>query len=148
MSNGSGCFYCTKDQALDALMTEICELGASTVYLFNDQTYPGRCVVALKSHKTELFELGTEERARFFDDVAKVSQAIVRVFGADKMNYAIYGDTVPHVHVHLVPKKSGADSWGGPFRDTPEKTFLPDQSKVERVSVLHREINALNDDRG
>ena len=48
------CFYCTKDERLDSLMMEVCELSASTLYLFKDQTYKGRCIVACKEHKREI----------------------------------------------------------------------------------------------
>ena len=49
MSNN--CFYCQKNEALDELMIEVCELEASTLYLFKEQTYRGRCLVAFNGHK-------------------------------------------------------------------------------------------------
>lgn len=76
MENKTGCFYCDNCEPLFTLMTEICTLKASRVFLFRDQKNPGRCVVQYKNHKTELFQLTREERADFMDDVAAVAQAI------------------------------------------------------------------------
>ena len=64
------CFYCNDTEPLFSLMTEICELKSSRVFLFNDQKNPGRCVVQFKDHKTELFELTNEERQDFINDVS------------------------------------------------------------------------------
>jgi diadenosine tetraphosphate (Ap4A) HIT family hydrolase len=36
-------------------------------------------------------------------------------FSPDKINYAIFGDLYPHLHMHLVPKYKGGPEWGGPF---------------------------------
>ena len=60
------CFYCEKDERLLALMTPLTELQWSDVYLFNDQKHKGRCVVALKGHHDEMFELDDEQRSGFF----------------------------------------------------------------------------------
>lgn len=51
------CLYCNQSDALANAMTKVVELDASTVYLFRDSRYKGRCVVALKHHVRELFEL-------------------------------------------------------------------------------------------
>lgn len=106
------CFYCTKDQRLLDLMIPLAELTWSDVYLFRDQKHYGRCVVALKEHKTELFQLTQE----LFGEVSAVSQAIAEHTRAAKINYAIYGDLVSHFRVHLVPKQKDGLQWGGPFK--------------------------------
>jgi diadenosine tetraphosphate (Ap4A) HIT family hydrolase len=64
------CLYCRKDQRLNDLMIEIAPLGVSTLYLFKEQTYRGRCVVAYRDHVNELFELSDPELALFTKDVA------------------------------------------------------------------------------
>lgn len=109
------CMYCVDNDHRDSLMCKLCELPASVVYLFREQTYYGRCVVAYKDHQKELFDLTHEERAAFMDDVARMAKAICETVDADKINYGIYGDKVPHLHVHLVPKKEGGRGFGGNF---------------------------------
>ena len=106
------CFYCEKDnEKRKALMLDVCELPYSIVYLFRDQKNKGRCVVAFKGHKTEYFQLTPEENAGYFADVAKVAKVLDELYHPDKINYATYGDGMPHVHVHIVPKYKGGVSW-------------------------------------
>jgi diadenosine tetraphosphate (Ap4A) HIT family hydrolase len=59
--------------------------------------------------------MSAEEAEAFARDMAKASKAIYDAFLPDKINYAAYGDTYPHVHFHLVPKYKDGKSWGGPF---------------------------------
>ena len=41
---------------------KICELESSKVYLFKEQSHPGRVIVAHKKHVSENTELTSEER--------------------------------------------------------------------------------------
>ena len=59
------CFYCKKDERQAALMTPLAEMTFSDVFLFRDQKHRGRCVVALKEHKDEIWQLSDEQRAGF-----------------------------------------------------------------------------------
>ena len=121
------CFYCTKDKRLLDLMEPLAEMTWSDIYLFRDQKHRGRCVVAFKGHRDEIFQLSDEERNGFFAEVSAVAETIAGYTGADKINYAIYGDIVSHFHVHLVPKHRDGLQWGGPFTDTlPKVTLAPE----------------------
>ena len=52
-----GCFYCDEhSEAREAIMMKVGDMKAGTLYLFKDQAHKGRCVLALGSHKKELFE--------------------------------------------------------------------------------------------
>jgi diadenosine tetraphosphate (Ap4A) HIT family hydrolase len=125
------CFYCKKDERQAALMLPLAALKWSDVYLFRDQKHRGRCIVALKEHRDELWQLSEEQRAGFFAEVSAVAEAVSRYAQADKINYAIYGDLVSHFHVHLVPKRKGELQWGGPFTDDIEKKLLTEEEYRE-----------------
>ncbi len=130
----TNCFYCQKDQRLHDLMIEIAPLEASTVYLFKEQTYRGRCVVAYKGHVNELFELGDEDRNAFMKDVARVAAAMRKAFGAVKINYGAYSDKLPHLHFHLVPKYVDGPSYGSTFEMNPQKVYLSDAEYAELIA--------------
>lgn len=130
------CFYCQKDQRLLDLMIPMAEMAWSDVYLFRDQKHRGRCVVALKGHHDEMFELSQEQRNGFFAEVSAVAEAIAKYTKADKINYAIYGDKVSHFHVHLVPKHADGLQWGGPFTDTLPKVLLTEAEYAELAAGL------------
>jgi diadenosine tetraphosphate (Ap4A) HIT family hydrolase len=82
----------------------IAELRESTLYLHTDQFFPGWSVLVLRRHATELFELEPEERARVMDEVSDVARALKLAFDARKVNYALFGNLISHMHWHLIPR--------------------------------------------
>ena len=38
------------------------------------------------------------------DEVSEVAQALKLAFDARKVNYALFGNLIPHVHWHLIPR--------------------------------------------
>jgi ATP adenylyltransferase len=118
------CQYCRKDQRLHDLMIEVAPLQVSTLYLFKEQTYRGRCIVAYREHVNELYELPTPELAKFMQDVARAAKAIRTAMGAAKINYGAYSDKLPHLHVHLVPKYVDGPAWGTTFTMMPDPKVL------------------------
>jgi diadenosine tetraphosphate (Ap4A) HIT family hydrolase len=124
MSTLPDCFYCRKDQRLHDLMIELAPLQVSTLYLFKEQTYRGRCVVAYRDHVNELYEVPATDLATFTADVARAARAIRTAVGAAKINYGAYSDKLPHLHVHLVPKYVDGPSWGTTFTMMPEPKVL------------------------
>ena len=90
------------------------------LYLFKEQTYRGRCVVAYRAHVNELFELPPTELMLFAQDVARAAKAMKAAFNPAKINYGAYSDKLPHLHMHLVPKYVDGPNWGAPFVMMPE----------------------------
>ncbi len=140
MTAFSDCFYCSKDQRLHDLMMEIAPLTASTAYLFKEQTYRGRCLVAYKDHVNELFELSDADRNAFMSDVARVARAMKEAFGAVKINYGAYSDKLPHLHFHLVPKYVDGPSYGSTFEMNPQKTYLSDTEYAELIAQVKAKL--------
>lgn len=131
------CFYCVKDNRLTDIMIKICDLEASTLYLFKEQTYRGRCLVAFKEHKSELFHLTDEERNAFMKDVARVAAAMDKAFSPAKINYGAYADKMTHLHYHIVPKYEGGPSFGSTFEMMPEpKVLLSDAEYAELIEKV------------
>jgi diadenosine tetraphosphate (Ap4A) HIT family hydrolase len=124
----TNCRYCTKG---DDIAEIVADLEVSTLYLTKDQSYKGRCIIALNDHKTELFQLTPDELQAFSRDMAKAAKALYEVFKPGKINYAAFGDTYPHVHFHLVPKYEGGKSWGSPFEMQLSSTNLASKAELE-----------------
>jgi diadenosine tetraphosphate (Ap4A) HIT family hydrolase len=82
----------------------ISELRESVLYLHTDQFFPGWSVLVLRRHATELYDLERDERARVMDEVSDVARALKLAFDARKVNYALFGNVVPHMHWHLIPR--------------------------------------------
>ncbi len=111
----SECLYCGNKEKLDSLMIYVADLKVSKLYLFKEQTYFGRCVVAYKDHNVELTALDPADAAQLMEDVRRVGRALQKLLDPDKINYGMYSDTLPHLHVHVVPKYQGAYSFGSTF---------------------------------
>jgi len=51
-----------------------------------------------------LNSLGAKERSQFLLDMAKVGDALLKVSGCARINYAIFGNVEPALHAHVVPR--------------------------------------------
>ncbi len=138
------CFYCENGEKQKSLMVDICSLNYADVYLNRDQKHKGRIVVKFKDHKTEYFQLTQEENEGFFRELAIAAEAIYNLYHPDKINYATFGDGVPHVHVHVVPKYREGLNWGQPFDDTLPKKLLSEQEYADMAAAIGAEIKRLN----
>jgi diadenosine tetraphosphate (Ap4A) HIT family hydrolase len=89
---------------------------------------PGHSLVVLKRHVASYFEVTHEERLALMELLDQARAAAEHEFHPDGYNVGINdgpaaGQTVPHLHVHLVPRFMGdvADPRGGVRWVIPEK---------------------------
>ena len=136
MVDNKGCAYCFEGEPLDEFGIKICDLPASKLYLFKEQSHKGRVIVAHKSHVSEFVELTDEERSAYFADIDRVAKALHKAFHPDKINYGAYGDTGHHLHFHLVPKYKDGYEWGGVFAMNPKEKFLSDAEYQELIEAI------------
>ena len=126
-SDPKECLYCQNNDTLHSLMIEVAQLSVSRVFIFKEQTYKGRCLLAYKDHVDDLNLLSDEDRNAFMADVAKGTRAMQKVFNPAKINYGAYSDTLEHLHFHLIPKYVGGPDFGGVFRMNPKEVYLTDE---------------------
>lgn len=122
----TNCAYCMKGDLVAKFAYPICELDTCCVYVFKEQSHPGRCICAYKDHVSEPISISAEQRAAFFEDCCKVANAIHKAYHPKKVNYGMYGDTGCHLHMHLVPKYEGEFEYGGVFEMNPGRVTLTD----------------------
>lgn len=127
-----GCPICQRGRPLDVLV----ELSASWATGGTEAALPGYLCVVSRAHAVEPFELPEEERAAFWDDVMRVARAAMSVTRAVKLNYAIYGNTIPHVHMHLFPRY-GDDPYRG-VHVARQHSFHRTQEELERLATAIR----------
>ena len=140
MELNKDCMYCMEDERRDNLMIEIGKLSVSTVFLFKEQTYRGRCNVVYNDHVKELFQLDDHELEAYMKDVKKVAEAVDKAFQPNKINYGAYGDTLHHLHMHLVPKYEGKENWGSTFEMNPGKTYLTEEEYQETIEKIKENL--------
>lgn len=121
-------------------MIEIAHLEVSTLYLFKEQTHPGRCVVAYKEHAGGQTDIPEGEWVKFMLDTRRAVKAIEKAFGPERVNWGAYSDTLDHPHWHLVPKYKDGPEWGGVFAMNPKETYLTDEEYASVISKIREAL--------
>ena len=134
------CSYCSEGALLDAFGIKIGELPMSKVILFKEQSHKGRIIVACKKHVDDITQLTKEERIQFMEDVNHTTEIMHELFHPDKINFGAYGDTMHHLHFHLVPKYKDGFEWGGVFAMNPGKTTLSEDEYKEMIELVRSRL--------
>lgn len=78
--------------------------GLCRVVRVDDPHYPGFCRVILSDHVGEMTDLEASQQAQLMRVVFAVESVLRRLFNPDKINLASFGNMVPHVHWHIIPR--------------------------------------------
>lgn len=117
------------------------KLSCSWLSLYDDDRFPGRCILAYDRHEEDFAYMDLFDMTAFMSDAQKVGKAIQKVTGARRINYAILGNAVPHVHVHIIPRY-GSDPvpnkspWNHPDKIRP----LNDEEKHRIINSIRSEL--------
>jgi diadenosine tetraphosphate (Ap4A) HIT family hydrolase len=84
----------------------------------------------------EPHELAPEERVDFFTDLLRAGEALERAYAANKINYQILGNLVPHLHAHIQPRFYGDAYPGQPVSGAPEQPVLTADEYLERIAAI------------
>lgn len=86
-------------------------------YLPRSGSVPGYTVAIWNGrHVSEPTQLSDAEAAGYWQETLKVGRAVEQSFEHAKMNYQMLGNSVPHLHTHIVPR---------PLRDPAPNEPLP-----------------------
>jgi diadenosine tetraphosphate (Ap4A) HIT family hydrolase len=120
----------------------IATLRVATLALYDDARFPGRAVLVLDEHATLLEDLPLATARDLALDVRQAALAIRAASGATRINYAAFGNVVPHVHVHLIPRHGPWDAaprataWDHP---EPERPLAPGEA-ARLVAAIREEV--------
>jgi diadenosine tetraphosphate (Ap4A) HIT family hydrolase len=118
---------------------EVLHQGAQfRVVLVDDADYPGFCRIIWRDHVTEMTDLPELDRMLLMDVLWQVEQVVREVMQPEKINLACFGNMVPHLHWHVIPRFTDdrhfpAPIWGQPQRE-PQRASL--QVRRERIDAL------------
>ena len=68
---------------------------------------PGFSYLEPKRHISDITALDGEEARIFGEILARVTQVLKKETGAELVYIYVFGDSVPHFHVHLAPHRTG-----------------------------------------
>jgi bis(5'-adenosyl)-triphosphatase len=74
--------------------------------------FPGHSLIIPKGHIISILSLSESQMAEMMLFSAKVTRLLLRVFKTDGFNWSVQdnetaGQTIAHVHFHIVPRKEG-----------------------------------------
>lgn len=100
---------------------------------------PGHAVVIPKRHSPNIVDLPTEEVAPLFAAVKKVAERLTQVLHPDGFTIgvnqgAVSGQTVPHIHVHVMPRYEGdgGGSIHSAVNNPPKESLEEIQQKINQ----------------
>lgn len=109
----------------------------SVLVIGMNQRFRGYAILLLKRHITEPHQLPPAARRQLFDELMKAGRAVWRCFKPRKLNYACYGNAVPHVHWHIIPRKvPGPPAWLYP--DFLKGKPVPERVRAKLAARLRR----------
>ena len=82
----------------------VARMATGWVFLHDAQFLPGWCVLFATPQVGKLEELSDDGARDFLGDMAKLGRAVSAACRPRRVNYAIYGNTAPVLHAHVVPR--------------------------------------------
>ncbi len=93
-------------------------------------------------HVVEPTELTPVESAGFWNELLTVGRLLEQIFEPVKLNYQLLGNSVPHLHAHVIPRYADdpRPEWPFPFPDTAPPSSPPDQLRAD-VELLKAAVS-------
>ena len=117
LTRGIGCEMCEDGRPDTSSYGIRIHAGTYTdAYLQRAKVQRGYTVVIWRGrHITETTELEAAEAAGYWAEVLTVARALINTYQPLKMNYETLGNSLPHLHTHLIPRFADDPRPGEPF---------------------------------
>jgi diadenosine tetraphosphate (Ap4A) HIT family hydrolase len=93
----------------------VARLTTGYVWMNSTQYFEGLTFFVSRWCVDELFDLERERRIAHLYEMTEVAAAVRDAFGASKMNYEALGNSVPHLHWWLTPRRRSDPRPRGPI---------------------------------
>jgi diadenosine tetraphosphate (Ap4A) HIT family hydrolase len=97
----------------------------------------GHTQVVLREHKEDLTALSEKQLHAFVDDMVMVALILEKILKPDKLNYELFGNWVPHLHWHILPRFKNDPDFGNPpgepLRNKPFTHRILSEEKLKRI---------------
>ena len=139
VKRGEGCAACQEGRPADLpLGVRIFAGRVSDAYLRRANIQRGYTIVIWRGrHVAEPTELSASDATAYWLEVLRVAQALEAHLKPVKMNYNVLGNSLPHLHTHLIPRYADDPRPGWPF-PFPEHDPPPIEDHV-----LQKDVEAL-----
>jgi diadenosine tetraphosphate (Ap4A) HIT family hydrolase len=127
----------------------ICRMPSGWVVLADMQYLRGYCILLADPVVSSLNDLSREQRAVFLLDMASIGDALMKVTGAYRINYAVMGNSDPYLHAHIVPRYSDEPEvylhdqpWAYP-REITKGRMLDEEQDRDLIEQLRKAITGV-----
>jgi len=139
LKRGEGCLMCEQGRPHET------EYGArffagevSDAYLQKADIQRGYSVVIWRGrHVAEPTELSGDEASQYWQELLEVGRRLERTLEPVKLNYDILGNSLPHLHTHVIPRYAEDPRPGWPF------PFPEDEPGPIGEEAFRRDLKAL-----
>lgn len=138
-SKVADCVFC-KIIAGEVSANHIYQDEETVVFLDSGPLFPGHCLVCPRTHIANMLELPVDMMPKLFRTAQLVAKAVERGLGAEGSFVAVnnkVSQSVPHLHVHVIPRSKG-DGMKGFF--WPRKPYNGDDHIAETQRALKQAI--------
>ena len=103
--------------------------------------YPGFCRVVWEAHVKEMTDLSDDDRMHLMEVVFAVESVLREQLEPVKMNLASFGNAVPHLHWHVIPRHVDDPhfphpAWGKPLRaGNPARTHPSTTARASAIAA-------------
>jgi histidine triad (HIT) family protein len=118
MAQVRGCVFC-EIIAGETLAYRVYEDATTTAFLDHRPLRPGHVLIVPNTHWPTLADLPPAEVGPLFSVVQRLSGAVEQAFAADGSFVAVnvkVSQSVPHLHVHAVPRHKGDGLFGRTYQ--------------------------------
>ena len=130
-----GCLFC-RIVAGEVAATMVFEDDVSLAFLDHRPLFPGHCLLIPKKHYETLTDLPEDLIGPLFGNARSLAGAVEQAMGSEGSFVAInnrVSQSVPHLHVHIVPRHKG-DGLKGFF--WPRRKYESDRQLSETAARL------------
>jgi len=107
------------------------------IILKRGSQYPWLVVVPKVADVCEIFDLQEPERSFLFFVVSHVAKALKQATQADKINVECIGNVCSQLHVHVIARFIGDDTWPAPVWSKPLETKDMDEDALIARVLVH-----------
>jgi diadenosine tetraphosphate (Ap4A) HIT family hydrolase len=122
--------------------TVVARLSSGWAVLGDPQVLRGYCLLLQDPVVPHLNALAPSAQQAFLADMARLGDAVYRVTGALRINYALFGNVEPALHAHVFPRYADepegfatANPWGYDWGAAPGFDAGRDRALIERIRL-------------
>ncbi len=135
MSESGQCELCVADGGDVLWSSPLCR-----VVRVDDPDYPGFCRVIWREHVREMTDLTLARRQYVMAVVFAVEAVLRKLYSPLKINLASFGNVVPHLHWHVIPRWAEDSHFPAPVwgqRQRSGHALVPNVARSDLTAALH-----------